>query len=164
MLHVFVLDDCCCCWRCWECVVVSFLLKLFIASSCFWRSRAFSMLALRSLRDLRIFLFLKSPPPRVNGPAASQAGGGGREVVGGKRWSYCCGAERQTETTTATVAAGPQNANTGEKMRRINKLWNLIKRNQMDKSAVKIFLMVQTLRRAAKPEQMPSEMGRLSAP
>lgn len=38
------------------------------------------MLALRSLRDLRIFLFLKSPPPRVNGPAASQAGGGGREL------------------------------------------------------------------------------------
>lgn len=30
----------------------------------------------------------------------------------------------------------------------------------MDKSAVKIFLMVQTLRQAAKPEQMPSELGR----
>lgn len=62
-----------------------------------------------------VFLFLKSPPPRVNGPGCrccSSDGGGGIE-----RGSWGCdGAERQTETATADAAgagaAGQQNANT----------------------------------------------------
>lgn len=150
-LRLAGLSCCCCCF---------FFLILFIASSWFfWRSRAFSMLGY-SIAYLRsTYSSFSSRRRRVSMDRVAAAArlliqwrGRDRERELGLWWRWKANRDCDCWCGWSWGCRPTKCQYTGEKMRRINKLWNLIKRNQMDKSAVKI--PVGTDRRRAKLNQI----------